>query len=150
MIEIEIDGKKYKINKLDTEARYNLYLRCISVLAVVFKSMKKETFKDKKGKEKIGFKPDVDKLNIDQITEFIINKMEFEYVISYLTNISENSIALSYEKIKELSPLVIIELFIHVIKDNCAEEIAKKDFGSMLARIVGSENFLADLLGKAS
>ncbi len=149
MIEIEIDGKKYKINKLDTESRYDLYLRCFSIIGVVFKSVKKETFKDKKGKEKFGFKPDIDKLDMDQIIDFIINKMEFKYVTSYLKTVSENTIALSHERINELSPLVIIELFIHVIKENCLEEILKKDFGSMFARIIGSGDLLKDLLGKA-
>nr|BFD33730.1 hypothetical protein GTC16762_33490 [Pigmentibacter ruber] len=149
-IKIDIDGDEFVIEKLDTSDSYDLYMQCLSMLAISVKNFKKETIKDDDGKEKIVYRPDIEKLNIEEIITELIKKLSFDYVASKLKNITKNNVALTKEVINKTDALTIIELFIHVVKFNCMEQLLKKDLGLMFQRIIGSSKLLDALKMKLS
>ncbi|WP_397599122.1 hypothetical protein [Silvanigrella sp.] len=149
-IKVNIDGDDFVIEKLETCDSYDLYMQCLSMLAISVKNFKKETIKDDDGKEKIVYRPDIEKLNIEEIISELIKKLNFDYVVSKLKNITKNNIAFTRDVINKTDALTIIELFIHVIKMNCMEQLLKKDLGAMFQRIIGSSKFLDALKIKLS
>ncbi len=149
-IKINIDGDDFVIEKLETCDSYDLYMQCLSMLAISVKNFKKETIKDDDEKEKIVYRPDIEKLNIEEIISELIKKLSFEYVASKLKNITINNVAFTKEVINKTDALTIIELFIHVIKFNCMEQLLKKDLGLMFQRIIGSSKLLDALKMKLS
>ena len=136
-VEIKIDADAFQLTKLYAKDSYNLYLKCASILAPILS----DTFKQKKASNEVVEK----KVNlpIEQILNIITDKFSFNDVILFL---KASNIKRSYKEINDsewnvTSPLLIIELFAHVIKINVVSELlnSKKDFGQIVERLFGSK-----------
>lgn len=141
-IEIKVDNDTFKIHKLETEDKYNLYMKCLACLSPLLNYLKKS--------DKNKIKIESIENNIDIVIEKIISKLDYKTVVNYVKKGSVNNIAITDDKIKNMSPLLIIELFIHCIKHNCLDELIKKDLGGVIARILGSEISPAKFQNKAN
>ena len=128
-VEIKIDVDAFQLTKLYAKDSYNLYLKCASVLAPILS----DSFKQKKSN-----------LPIEQMMNIITEKFGFNDVIALLkaSNIKRN-----YKEIVDAdwnmsSPLLIMELFAHVIKINVVSELlnSKKDLGQIVNRLFGSKS----------
>ena len=128
-VEIKIDADTFQVTKLYAKDSYNLYLKCASILAPILS----DAFKQKKSN-----------LPIEQMMNVITEKFGFNDVIALLkaSNIKRN-----YKEIVDAdwnmsSPLLIMELFAHVIKINVVSELlnSKKDLGQIVNRLFGSKS----------
>ena len=139
MKEIEIEAVKYQITKMFAKDSYDLYLQSISILAPIFLNKKKETGTGQNVEQGAGIHFDAETVTVLQ--NAITNKFSYEYI----TQIIKKGIKKNYQEISDAelnvsNPLLLIELFIHILKHNVFDELLKKDFGAIMTRLTGSSN----------
>ena len=139
-IEVKIDeDTTFQITSLFAKDSYGLYLKCASILSPLISGF----LKNKGGSESLS------NLNNEAIIEkslsIITEKFPFEEVANLLkaSNIKKNFKDFSDAEINVSSPILLIELFIHILKLNVVEELfnSKKDIGQIATRLFGSKIF---------
>ena len=158
-IDVKIDTDTFQITKLYAKDSYDLYLRCLPLLAPVFSVSTK--ISKKTGTKSIQENFDIEKINsvdfagpMQQILGIITDKFAFDDVIRLLkaSNIKQNYKEITDSDWNIASPLLIMELFAHVIKINVVGELlnSKKGIGPIATRLFGSKISLKNSEKKAS
>lgn len=140
-IDVKIDTDTFQLTKLYAKDSYNLYLKCLNVLSPIL-----DCFIKNKSKTKDGNKLNISEMefNVEKIISIITEKFSFDDVISLLksANIKRNYKDVNDSEWNVTSPLLIMELFVHVIKINVINELlnSKKDLGQIVERLFGSKS----------
>lgn len=137
-VNIQIDADTFQLTKLYAKDGYDLYLRCLGVLAPILNAV----FKNKNTTGDVVKKITSElNLHIEQMINAISEKFCFSEVIQLLkaSNIKRNYKEINDSEWNVTSPILIMELFSHVIKINVASELAKKDLGQIIGRLFGSK-----------
>ena len=135
--EIKIDENNFQLTKLYAKDSYGLYLKCLAVLAPVLGNIKKTNFT----------------IPIQTIVDIVIEKFSYDELISILkaSNVTKNYKEISNSEWNMTSPILLFELFGHVLKLNVIQELtgSKKDLGQIVERLFGSKEFYKPLGDKA-
>ena len=133
-IELQIEENTYQITKLYARDSHPLYLKCGSILGSIFS-----------GDMKAGFTQEAmisaSLSNLDQALNNLAEKFSYDDVIKLFkqSSIKKNGKDVSDSSWNIESPLLIFELFAHILKLNVIEELKKKkeDLPQIIRRLTG-------------
>jgi hypothetical protein len=124
--EIEIEGVKYQMTKLYAKDSYELYLQCLTLLVPFFTNKNKQ---------------ELNNLNISELLHTITDRFGYGVVAQIIRRgIRKNYQEITESELNVTSPLLIMELFAHIVKFNVLDELLKKDIGAIVNRLTGSVN----------
>lgn len=133
-IELQIEGNVYQITKLYARDSYPLYLKCGAILASIFSGDMKNSF-TKEAMMSASLS------NLDHALNTLYEKFSYEDILKLFkqSGIKKNGTDVIESSWNVESPLLIFELFAHILKLNVIDELNKKkdDLPQIISRLTG-------------